>query len=414
MKIRSVFAAMLVTTTLLVMAGCDDKSKKPPTQKQVAAVTCESDFGTKVPVLMVHGFNSNPGMWTDGLQPMDAVIRGIGDVKVVKPFNYSVDHFEWVTHPNIGPKLAATIDCLAAASRKNGGAGKVIVIAHSMGGLAARAATNQTVDGRKVADETGLVITIATPHLGSLWGNAGTEVGTAMCQGAVGTLTMNPLLGLLMTKEECLANLAIKGLSKDSRELRELPHFPASVSVRAIAGDARVYVQAGLTDFAKTGTKSDLVVGVDSATAEYTKTGRGDGRFLFGCDVRRYESTNKWQGGQCTHNELPKTNYIQESVRKGIEEYLASTQPGGACLSLEKANELLVAEIPDVGLRLDRVLCERDAAYGDASRADGIVLFVRQEGGEWTFFSIGSDFTQSTACVVMPPGIVERLSGCPD
>ncbi|HET8883844.1 MAG TPA: hypothetical protein VFM68_00030 [Candidatus Saccharimonadales bacterium] len=269
---------------------------------------------------MVHGFNSNPTIWDRMRQELSS-LKNIS----TSTFDYENVHSEWVTNEAIGPELAMQIDCLAQASLQNGGQGKVIVVAHSMGGLATRYATNQTIDGRKVADEVGLVITLGTPHLGSLWGNTGTAIGTSVCQGVVGNLTFNPLLGLLMSKDMCLSNLAMKGLSKSSRELRELPSFPADIPVRAIAGNTRVYVQLLFTEIVKTGTSSDLVVGVESATAEYTDTDRGDGRFEFRCDLRRYEQgvNTGLQGGECSHNELYTTGYIQESVKQGIEEYLA-------------------------------------------------------------------------------------------
>lgn len=300
-------------------------SLRPPAVAS-AATDCDTGFGGRVPVLMVHGYASGPRMWTDGSPSMEKVLEAIPGAYVAQAFDYQAAHYAWVTNPAIGPKLAVTIDCLARASREGGGAGKVIVIAHSMGGLAARYAANQVIDGRRVADELGLVVTLGTPHQGSLWGNAGTSVATSFCEGTVGNLTFNPLLGILMSKDECLGNLAMKGLSHNSKELQALPPFPSSVPVRAIAGDTRIYVQLLFTEFAKTGTTSDLVVGVNSATAEATNTGRGDGVFVFRCDVRRYASNGIFQGGQCSHNEMYQTGYVQDSVRNAITDYQRSVQ----------------------------------------------------------------------------------------
>lgn len=186
-------ALAVAATTCGLLAG-SFASTQP--DAQAASAPCDSGFGTKVPVLMVHGFNSNPRMW-GGLNSMKDVIEKMVGTHVVEPFDYESTHLSWVTDPTIGPRLAATIDCLAQASLRGGGRGKVIVVAHSMGGLAVQYAANQAVDGRRVADEIGLVVTIATPYTGSLLGNAGAGSLAALCQEAVGTVTFSPLLGVL-------------------------------------------------------------------------------------------------------------------------------------------------------------------------------------------------------------------------
>lgn len=285
-------------------------------------VRCKSEFGSKVPVLMVHGFNSNADIWR-GSGSLSEVLQDIDGIDPVY-FDYSAVHSQWVTNQAIGPSLANTIDCLAQTSLKNGGKGKVIVIGHSMGGLATRYAASQTVDGRKVADQIGLVITLGTPHKGSSLGNIGTQTATFVCRSAVANFV--PILSIFVSADDCLANLALKGLGVGSKELQALPPFPANIPVRAIAGNTRIFVQLFYTDIVKEGT-SDLVVGVDSATAEFTDTRKGDGKFEFSCDLRRYGQgvNTSLQGGQCSHNGMYKTGYVQESVKQGVEEYLSST-----------------------------------------------------------------------------------------
>ena len=305
---------------------------------------CIRGFGTKVPVLMVHGWNGDERVW-DSMKGSRNTLSGVAP----DTFDYKDVHDQWVTDPAIGHKLAERIDCLSQASLKGKGSGKVIIIAHSMGGLAARYAASQTVSGRKVASELGLVITLGTPHTGSLWGNATTAVATSVCQGIVGSLTFNPLLGLLMTKDMCLANLALKGLSKDSRELQELLRFPANVPVKAIAGHAGVLVQVFGVEIG-IDTKSDLVVGVDSATAEHTSTGMGDGTFIFECEG--YVSG----GLSCSHNGLLQAPQVQAEVKKSIGQYLS-----GGCLSVEQANKMLDVKFGPYSSagRYGNVLCDR-------------------------------------------------------
>jgi len=291
-------------------------------------VTCDSGFGTKVPVLMVHGFDSSSSMWRDGETSMQAALSKVQDVKTFL-FNYADVHFNWVTDENIGSELAKTIDCLSRSSKKSGGTGKVIVVAHSMGGLAARYAASQTVEGRKVADELGLVITLGTPHLGSPWSTTFGSGWRWYCGVIVGNVADRD-----SEIDKCRTSEAITGMAENSSQLSSLPKFPASVPVRAIAGQVKV---VGQLLFASTSLQlsDDEVVPVISATAEYTNTGRGDGKFVFQCQARIIATLlpGGWQLGnlktasaECSHNELPKTGYIQESVRKGIEEYLASTR----------------------------------------------------------------------------------------
>jgi hypothetical protein len=298
-------------------------------------IKCGTGFGQKVPVLMVHGFNSNADMWR-GSGSMSEALKGIGEIQL-SYFDYSAVNSQWVTNQAIGPNLAKTIDCLSQTSLKEGGRGKVVVVGHSMGGLATRYAASQVVDGRKVADEIGLVITLGTPHLGSLLGNIGTTVAMIPCRAASGVLL--PGLGVFVSPDLCLANMAVKGLRVGSRELQELPVFPSKVPVRSIAGDTKFFMQYFFTDLVKEHL-GDLVVGASSALSEATAMGRGDGEFKFGCDYRSYtqDKVKKFQGGQCTHTEMYKTGYIQDSVKNGIKEYLAVTSrlpvPSGRLVTL--------------------------------------------------------------------------------
>jgi len=128
-----------------------------------------SSDGTVYPVLFVHGFNSSSQTWTrpatttwttyDRTDNASAV-ELVGGIDGALPvlFDYRDRALEWVDDPAIGPALADVIECL---SRESGN--KVIVIAHSMGGLATRFALGDPV----VAAEVSMVITLGTPNLGS-------------------------------------------------------------------------------------------------------------------------------------------------------------------------------------------------------------------------------------------------------
>jgi hypothetical protein len=136
------------------------------------------------PVLLVHGvltFDERDANWP-GPSPSDPANPGIvsrlntkGPVPVdTYIFDYHQKPLNWVTDPDIGPKLAQGIMCL---SRSYGS--KVVVIGFSMGGLAARyaagldAAEVKDAEGNpyctegKVADYLAAVITIGTPSKGA-------------------------------------------------------------------------------------------------------------------------------------------------------------------------------------------------------------------------------------------------------
>lgn len=112
-----------------------------------------------LPVLLVHGVLCNAGVW----HPMRRWLEKHG-VAPVYALSYgpplaSIDHF--------AEQAAAKIDAILAAT----GAHRVIVVAHSMGGLVMRAYLRK-YGGAKIAR----LVTIATPHEGSMHAWLGTGV----------------------------------------------------------------------------------------------------------------------------------------------------------------------------------------------------------------------------------------------
>lgn len=284
-------------------------------QPAAAKVDCERGFGAKVPVLMVHGFDGNPRGWNEGPNNMFRMLGGVKDIKLVAAFDYESANHEWVTDDRIGPALASRIDCLAQVSKKTGGSGKVIVVGHSMGGLAAREAASRIIDGRKVADEIGMVITLGTPHQGSPYGTIGSWGLNSIC-----TVRLP-----IVWNRDCMESAAVRGLAYDSVGLKNLPAMPGNVLVKAIAGNVttRNVLLFGLVTQE---TKSDLVVPVTSATAEYTESSRGDGWRVIACEgvVLVGNITN----APCRHGVLPNDGEVQAEVKRSIEQYLASIRAG--------------------------------------------------------------------------------------
>jgi len=116
----------------------------------------------RAPVLLLHGVLCNAGSMHDLRKAL--VARGIGPVYTVSygPPLASIDSFV--------DQVAAKIDAILATT----GARQVALVGHSMGGLVARAYLR-----RHGGDKVGTVITIGTPHKGSVhaWLFPGVSLG---------------------------------------------------------------------------------------------------------------------------------------------------------------------------------------------------------------------------------------------
>jgi pimeloyl-ACP methyl ester carboxylesterase len=130
---------------------------------------CGADMGTRQVVVLVHGFNSDITTWTKAKPAMLAAVSGADPGNVyVRLFDYGSKSTQWVTDPAIGPALASFVRCLVQASTTAGGSGKVILVGHSMGGLAIQCALDPGCTPNPVEPgKVGLVVTIGTPNAGS-------------------------------------------------------------------------------------------------------------------------------------------------------------------------------------------------------------------------------------------------------
>jgi pimeloyl-ACP methyl ester carboxylesterase len=126
------------------------------------------------PVLFVHGINSDYTAWTQGSvgltqkPPLDYVDSALGTRQQVTGYTFDWSQYSglksgselaWVTSPPApgpGPLLAQAITCVAQKSGH-----KVIIIAHSMGGLLTEYAS------RSAASDIAAVFTLGTPYAGS-------------------------------------------------------------------------------------------------------------------------------------------------------------------------------------------------------------------------------------------------------
>lgn len=255
--------------------------------------------GKYVPIIMIHGWtgistheNKREGAFSDKIDlstDPTADVRAesslIGRLQAVPgaavyTFDYHEDSAKWVSNPNIGPALGTAIDCLHRETDE-----KVIVVAHSMGGLATRYAL--TPKGGSRADEVSSVITFGTPNTGSLIAllaagalDAGATVNPrlavlrlvlAACgEASSKSLNTGTICDLLDRRVRAADSDAGRALRTGSEELDDLAPFPSDVDVHALASETTLIVH-GLGWFAIPlpifrVPMGDLVVTADSAT----------------------------------------------------------------------------------------------------------------------------------------------------
>lgn len=102
-----------------------------------------------LPVLLIHGYGCNGGYW----RPLSARLRGAGishDAIDLEPITGDIDGYV--------PQVQAAVERLAALT----GAPRVVIVAHSMGGLVARAWLRRHGDARLAR-----LVTLGTPHHGT-------------------------------------------------------------------------------------------------------------------------------------------------------------------------------------------------------------------------------------------------------
>jgi pimeloyl-ACP methyl ester carboxylesterase len=232
--------------------------------------------GKYIPVIMVHGwtgssthtdartgdFSHKIDLSTNQLATVPATRSLIGQLQripgaAVFTFDYHEYSTRWVDDPHTGPALGDAIDCLFRATGE-----KVIIVAHSMGGLAARyALTHRGRAGTNRAGEVSTVVTFGTPETGSLLamlGVTGLNVGAAtsaqlgvlrlilaVCGHASGTaLDTGTACDLLPPPLRALDSPAGQALRYGSAQLAALAPFPKGVTVDALAGDTVFTVPA--------------------------------------------------------------------------------------------------------------------------------------------------------------------------
>jgi hypothetical protein len=241
---------------------------------------------------------------------MLAEVRAVDGV-VAYTFDYSAHSLEWVTDADIGPALGRAIVCLGDEHGV-----PVIVVAHSMGGLATREAQAGAVAGRPVSGALAAVITIGTPFhgaqlLGFADGPAGDVfsdvVGTALraCDTGVSTRPRRSFCDLLGATETA----AVQGMIPGSAQLAALPRWRDGVRIVPMAGEVEAGID-GPFGFSEQLSLGDFAVSVDSALADAS---RGSRTFVATCRASLLGIVSAIDGSPCSHaNELANRRIIRE------------------------------------------------------------------------------------------------------
>jgi hypothetical protein len=253
-------------------------------------------LGASTPVLLVHGFNEGPSVWNQGTTSMLDAIGAIPGVKVVA-FNYYGERTNWVTDPRIGACLAVWITSLANSSKNAGGPGKVIIVAHSMGGLAVRCAVDpacvnrvNTGSPRPAAsfNQIRLLVTLGTPNLGSLLANLGSPVAsqsTTLARIVVSSVCKTlPHCEQLASLDGTAAGVAMREGSPEldpnypKPDPNLLKPLPATIPLYPIAGKITLTTSLFGSPFdIPIGDIGDVVVPLNSALAETPSSTIGSG-----------------------------------------------------------------------------------------------------------------------------------------
>jgi hypothetical protein len=164
----------LVVIAVLVVAG------PLPATAQTSAAGCPTGRGNAFPgstppaagqsallrpVVLVHGWTGRP-MTGTAKQLRSALPERISTFT----FDYQSWSARWAATPNVAACLADYVNAVAAAYAGKGGDGRVLVVAHSMGGIAIRYAMSGTVARPVTARTVPYVFTFDTPYEGSPFG----------------------------------------------------------------------------------------------------------------------------------------------------------------------------------------------------------------------------------------------------
>lgn len=168
-RARCVIAASALLFAALLTVPATGAAAVPgptcPTSGGPSMPNTKGQSASSPPVVLIHGWTGNPMKATK-----TALDKKLGSKITTYTFDYHQWGSYWAGDSIVAACLAKYVGQVSTAFRKAGGDGKVILVAHSMGGLAIRYATSATYAAAPItAAEVGVVISLDTPYLGSPW-----------------------------------------------------------------------------------------------------------------------------------------------------------------------------------------------------------------------------------------------------
>lgn len=386
-------------------------------QTALAQVTADGKTGPvagSIPVIFIHGIVSSPATWKPGtpgsLAWQTATMHGI----TAWTFDYAHQAEDWVTNPAIGPALARAIGCLASVSGH-----QILVVAHSMGGLATQYAVG--TPGSPAAGHVGEMITLGTPYTGSqiLSDMQALVTGGEFTAAARGDPELAALAEALLSAcagvathtdgNPCSLVSVLRApigtaLEADSATIKALPPLPSALPVLDIAGNMDVFMGVGSVGLHVH--PGDIAVTLPSATGHDTTAAP----FVLSCRATLLGALD----APCFHSDLMNAPSVIARVLAEIRRYQAggtSESTGGQT----PYTSTLTGFTPAAQLSKDRNETLWDGTpYRDALAVTSIHLagseltlsYTAQHSGASSALSEGT----SDACLVLPGGYIEAPS----
>jgi triacylglycerol esterase/lipase EstA (alpha/beta hydrolase family) len=171
-----------------------------------------ADMG--LPVLLVHGYGANSGFW----RPCSKLLSHAGishEAIELEPLLADIDDYADLIHKNIG------LLCQASGQQQ------VILLAHSMGGLAARAYLR-----RYGVVRIARLITLGTPHFGSTLANYAMGINARQMQrAATGSQSWLDLLAQTETPDQRALCVSLYSRHDNIVSPQDSAHLPGASNV---------------------------------------------------------------------------------------------------------------------------------------------------------------------------------------